>query len=234
MALQIENIHAQIRNILNQDQRFETPEVIDQNLFQACNQLYTTLVGADIQNYQPGRPVSTKGGIGINIDNMTALSKLIDTLDATVTGGILDLSANTDWTTNNGDLIITVNSTTGGSLVGCEWIAPGTISQRLKSFIKAPTLAYPCWAISGSETIVLYPSTVTSVRIQYIKRPTAPLYSYTINPLNGAYIFDPVTSVDVPFPAYFQDRLINATLVLMGVPTKDNTAIQVASGLNNR
>lgn len=223
MAWGIEFIHNQVRNILNQDNRFETPEVIDQNVNQAVSRIFNKLIGADSQTYQVGNPVSVRGGVQVNATNAAALIKLIETSTETVTTGSFDIPE---------DCVLILSIFSGNNEL--EWLKEGQVGKRLTSLIKPPTTEYPVWYYGASQSITVKPDTIASVNIKYIKNPETVVYGYTIDSNNGDYVFDPDTSVDVPFPQYMWDNIVNETLVLMGIPVQNQLAIQVANQQNNR
>lgn len=220
----IQDIHAQVRNLLGQDQNQQPPEVIDQNLYQACLRLFSELTGANVQQYQVGNPVAVFGGPEVNATNADALKNLKREVNLSVSTGLFTFP--TDCA-----LLLSVLSGDNNTV---EWVKEGELGKRLKSIIKPPTTDFPVYNIVSGTAFRVYPATISSVRISYYKLMDKPTYAYTIDPDNGDYVFDEDNSVDIPFTESQVDRLINTTVVLMGVPVQNGLGINVATGLNNR
>lgn len=84
--------------------------------------------------------------------------------------------------------------------------------------VKVPTTEYPICNISN-QSIQVLPDTITDIKIWYIKKPTKPVYAYTVS--GTRYIYDDASSVDFEWNEVLHDSIMNRVLGNLGIPIRD-------------
>lgn len=75
-----------------------------------------------------------------------------------------------------------------------------------------------------AKVIELYPTTVTSIELQYFKTLSKPKYAYTLS--GTRYVFHEGNSVDIEFSPLVYPDLLNRVLQVVGVNLRENQLVQ--------
>jgi hypothetical protein len=89
---------------------------------------------------------------------------------------------------------------------------------RKNHSVKVPTVTYPICNISNQGIQVL-PSSIVNIKIWYIKKPTKPVYAYTVS--SGRYVYDDSSSIDFEWNETLHDRIMNRVLGNLGISIRD-------------
>lgn len=84
---------------------------------------------------------------------------------------------------------------------------------------------YPVLNVYGAKVRVL-PNTISSVDINYLKKPTKAVYGKTLSENGRDYMFSEVDSTDVEIPAHRAPELLAKTLKYLGVSLKQTDLTQ--------
>jgi hypothetical protein len=101
---------------------------------------------------------------------------------------------------------------------------------RNLSPLTQPTLNRPVY-INRSNTINIYPNSITSVFLSYIKKPAKPQWGYVV--VNEKALFDPNPSKTTNFELHpvEESELVNRILLLAGITLEKPGLTQVAGSL---
>lgn len=124
--------------------------------------------------------------------------------------------------------------------VEIEEITSNKFNKLRRSKLTTPTLDWPVFYKQGLKLFIL-PKLATNLDeakydLNYIKKPSAPVWNYTVGGL-GQYIFDPISngvSKNFQIDDTDQVELILSILRYAGVVIKDTEVVQIASGLVNQ
>ena len=115
-----------------------------------------------------------------------------------------------------------------------------------KSPLTKPTTTYPIYIHEGEHQTAagpppvlhpifhVYPSSITTsadITITYIKKPSAPIWGYTINATTGAFIYSAAASTEFELHPSEQVNIILQILMYSGVIIRDPQIIQSAAKL---
>lgn len=89
------------------------------------------------------------------------------------------------------------------------------LADRLNSQIKTPSRTSPIADIIGVGSYNLYPQVVHSGTIYYLKRPDAPIFSYT--QVGRVITYDPNTSVQLEWTEPYLNNVIFLALRYLGI-----------------
>lgn len=135
--------------------------------------IYQTSILNDLlgneQQYQPGMPIP-KTGFSINQKNreeLRPITKAFQTL--AVTAGLVTYPT---------DYVYYDTMTTVAGLLITE-ATPDEIAILNQSQIKPPSATYPRFTLF-EDGIRIYPSSLTSIKLSYVRKPVTPVWNYTI------------------------------------------------------
>ncbi len=98
-------------------------------------------------------------------------------------------------------------------------------NYRLNSPVTPPTSKYPI-ARFVSGAIVVYPQTVGSIEFVYLRKPTSPVWNYSI--VNDEPVYNSIGSVQIEFPDIYHIDIARIILSYMGIEFKDGELLQYA------
>ena len=104
--------------------------------------------------------------------------------------------------------------------------------ELVKSKLTQPTVHYPIYYRTG-YTLNIYPTTLTSVNIDYIRRPADPKWGYITAGVAGNYQYDSDASVNFEIHPSEEVALILSILQYAGVTVKDQDIVNVATSEKN-
>lgn len=94
----------------------------------------------------------------------------------------------------------------------------GRWHERQNHPLAAPTADYPVYRLQNN-TIFVLPTTITQVTIYHIKKPTRPVFAFTLS--GDRYVYDDDNSVDFEWPEILFDELMNRVLSNLGINMRD-------------
>lgn len=116
---------------------------------------------------------------------------------------------------------------TNGRATSIDEVKKNELPYLLGSQLNQPSTTYPVY-YTHSGSIYVYPTTITSCILDYIKMPADPKWGYTVGTV-GQYEYDEDTSVDFELhPSEEVDLIINI-LSYFGIIIKDPEIVQEAS-----
>ena len=97
--------------------------------------------------------------------------------------------------------------------------------------LTSPTLMRPAYYLRG-DSIVVAPTSVTSIDVNYIKKPVKVEWSgYS---LSGSELYDSTNSVDFELHPSEETKLVIKILSLSGITLKDSSLYQIAGAEDNK
>jgi len=109
------------------------------------------------------------------------------------------------------------------------------------SKLTRPSANYPIYIYESDKIIIQPPSLVVpdplnpaqildQFSLSYVRKPLNPVWSYTVQPSNGAFIYDSLTSQDFEIDDVDQTEVILKVLLYAGVVIRDPQIVQAAAG----
>lgn len=107
-----------------------------------------------------------------------------------------------------------------------ELVPIGQWSDRVNQSVKVPSATYPIARIDNAD-IIVRPTSIASVVVHFIKKPTKPVYAF--NEVDEDYIYDDATSSDFEWNEECHDQIMNRVLANLGVSQRENQMIQYSN-----
>ena len=124
--------------------------------------------------------------------------------------------------------------------VELEEVTQSDFALARRSALTRPTSSWPMFNIVGNSVRIL-PANVTTTSppyetytINYIKKPSNPIWGYTINVATGAYLYASGTSTNFEIDNTDQTDLILKILQYCGVIIRDPQIVQTATQLSQQ
>lgn len=181
---------------------------------------YMTEDGSGHKGMQMGRKMGTL----ITTPVVESLSKFMVETTLNVTSQIATQPAN---------LYATTSVRTSDDAKVIRRITSDKLSNYLSDPIDPPTLTEPIYIEMG-DTYKIYPNTVTSIKISYIRIPADMRWGYTGNLVYNSTPYDPVTAPTGSTQPEWNDKdledIIYRAIGIIGINLKDNdlrTAAQI-------
>ena len=149
--------------------------------------LFTNLLG-NPKLYQLNAPIERRGA-GVSRLVEEKLYPFYRREVVPVAAGVADFSAKTI-----GYLLAINPSTITGR--GFDELSADEVADRLGSAVVAPTEKDPCFVWNTSNSILVYPSTITSITLYYYTFPTDAVVAYTTDPTTLLQSYDTANSVE--------------------------------------
>ncbi len=110
-----------------------------------------------------------------------------------------------------------------------QYVQPNELKQLLLSPLTQPTDKFPIYTYERN-VLKLYPNSIQSgVSISYLAKPLDVLWSFTTDPLTGAYLYNDAASIQFSLDVTEQDELIMRILAYAGVIIQDPSIVQTAA-----
>jgi hypothetical protein len=221
----IKDVHDWIGFVTRKHQSgYHSHEQIDQALDRAQLDVFIDLYGNDKQ-YQPGRPVPpTVYGETIFIHHALEPFKDKYTFTTVATpGGVVTMPAPCQ-------IVLSLSTKAYSTKLGrdvvrrVELVNEEELIDRLESQVAPVSLYAPIALINKENKIQLYPEQPQQGTIWYLRRPAAPVYSYSIS--GRTETFNPGTSVDLEWKDTYLNRVIFKALPYLGVNLSDQEVTQ--------
>jgi|TARA_R100001463_G_scaffold96675_1_gene151145 hypothetical protein len=162
--------------------------------------------------------------------NSTEYSDMLELLDEKLSA----LKDSSTETVTNGSFQLGVDVYRIGSIIdGDIEIEPINYNEhklRNLSPLTKPTLSRPVY-VNTSNTINVYPNSITSVFLSYIKKPTKPQWGYVVVNDKPLYNSDSNVSQNFELHPSEESELVYRILALAGVAIEKPQLTQVAVGL---
>jgi hypothetical protein len=101
----------------------------------------------------------------------------------------------------------------------------------LSSSIVKPKGRYPACAFYNGH-IDIFPASLESVWLTYLKQPDIPKWSYTTE--NSRPVYDPTTSVDIDAPKQLINNIVLKTLSFLGMSAREIGIINVSEQMQQK
>jgi len=125
------------------------------------------------------------------------------------------------------DLYRVINIFTTDRTINIQEVNKSDLSYINASKLTAPSTSYPVYYREGSN-IKLFPTTLSSASIDYIKLPADPIWAYTSG-ANSSYSWDSENSENFQLHESDEVDLVIKILAYAGVLIKDPAIVQIAN-----
>jgi len=204
----INEMHERFITLKRQGQgAFHSREEIDRFLNDASNDKYN----------EEKRLFELNGYISDNLHNFKKSATV------TFTAGLGDLPADYDYRTNA--------STTATPPKKVEIVPEGEWIERINDPIEPPSATLPICAIR--EQVQIYPASVASMKLYYLKRPTTMVFGYDTDG-DGNTTYDAGSSVDPDWPDGAVPDVLKRALKYAGVSLPDQVMMQAPVILSDK
>ena len=153
-----------------------------------------------------GMRLGRKSGMVINAPVVETLSIFIKESTLSVTSQIV---------TQPNDLYRIISMRTSNDLNVIRKITPDKLAEIIDDVIDPPTITDPIY-LDIANNFKIYPSTVTSVRVSYVREPADMKWAYT-----GALSYDSVNSVQPEWGTKDLEDIIYRAIGIIGINLKD-------------
>lgn len=121
------------------------------------------------------------------------------------------------------DFIHEVNITAGTSGKVVMEVDQSQAALKINNPLVPPTADYPVF-VAYATYLQFYPTTLTGVKVTYLKPPVRPVYAVTIS--SGREVYDDANSVDVEWNLTDISKVTMRTLSALGVSLEDMNLTQ--------
>jgi hypothetical protein len=116
---------------------------------------------------------------------------------------------------------------TGSRATEVEEIQKSDLPVIISSKLTTPSASYPIYYRQGSFFYIL-PTTISSATIDYIFKPSDPIWAFTSGATYGDMQYSSINSVNFSLHDSDEVNLITKILLLAGVTIKDPNVVQIA------
>lgn len=222
MAINVNSVYRVILSVLNKEQRgYLTPDQFNRLGKQAQLGLL------DKSFYDYNRHLTRRNIQGVNSEYGDIADRIEEKIDVLSREASISFTNGVYDTGNLSDTIYKIiQLTTGGRATEVEQVKKSELTYMNSSKLTAPTSDFPAYYLEGNN-IKIFPTTVTSATLDYIKKPADPIWAFTVGG-NGQYIYNSSSSVNFELHPSEETDLVTKILALAGVVIKDPTVIQIA------
>jgi len=218
MAINVNKVYRVVLAILNKEQRgYLTPDQFNRLGRQAQLDLF------EKSFYDYSRAFIKESRVGGSSEYGNIVANIQEKIDVFAKSGTLTFTTGVAPEPNDiyRTILITVNGDTE-----VEQVKKTELAYLNSSKLTAPTTLYPVYYAEG-DSIKIFPTSITSANIDYIKIPADPIWGYTS--AGGAYTYASGSSTDFELHPSEESALVTKILAYAGVVIKDPTIIQVAA-----
>lgn len=222
MAINVNSVYRVILSVLNKEQRgYLTPDQFNRLGKQAQLGLL------DKSFYDYNRHLTRRNIQGVNSEYGDIADRIEEKIDVLSREASISLTNGVYDTGNLSDTIYKIiQLTTDNRATEVEQVKKSELTYMNASKLTAPTSDFPAYYLEG-DNIKIFPTTVTSATLDYIKKPADPIWAFTVGG-NGQYIYNSSSSVNFELHPSEETDLVTKILALAGVVIKDPTVIQIA------
>ena len=221
--ISVDEVYTTVQRLLGKGQQgYLSP--IDFNSFaQLANiALFRKMYGSP-NKYAQGQPLPAINYASTQYISESLAKFIVPDTALTLTNGIAELPTDLIHTIN-------INSTNGIGRVTVKRVEHDRVYQWLNSSIDSPDTEFPIY-VELNDELQFYPSTITGVKISYLREPAKPIWAYTL--VSGRPSYDAGNSTDFEWDSNEFDWLVYKILQLAGVSIQDQTDITMGGGLIN-
>lgn len=128
------------------------------------------------------------------------------------------------WANNDYLEVVLQNGQNVATTQPIEFVTLGERAVRLNNYIKYPTIEYPIATYLNNQ-ILIDPSDITMVSLQYVRLPATPKWAVTINQ-NDQEVYDPANSVQLEFPQIEWQNIANLVIKYYSMFLRDGEMYQ--------
>ena len=222
MAINVNSVYRVILSVLNKEQRgYLTPDQFNRLGKQAQLGLL------DKSFYDYNRHLTRRNIQGVNSEYGDIADRIEEKIDVLSREASISLTNGVYDTGNLSDTIYKIiQLTTDNRAIEVEQVKKSELTYMNASKLTAPTSNFPAYYLEGNN-IKIFPTTVSSATLDYIKKPADPKWAFTTGN-GGQYTYDENNSVDFELHPSEETDLVVKILALAGVVIKDPTVIQIA------
>lgn len=222
MAINVNSVYRVILSVLNKEQRgYLTPDQFNRLGKQAQLGLL------DKSFYDYNRHLTRRNIQGVNSEYGDIADRIEEKIDVLSREASISLTNGVYDTGNLSDTIYKIiQLTTDNRATEVEQVKKSELTYMNASKLTAPTSNFPAYYLEG-DNIKIFPTTVSSATLDYIKKPADPKWAFTTGN-GGQYTYDENNSVDFELHPSEETDLVVKILALAGVVIKDPTVIQIA------
>ena len=220
MAINVNTVYRTVLSLLNREQRgFLTPD--QYNRFARMAQLdLLDKAFLDYNRYLTRKETGTINDEYANLAKNTKEKIDVFSISATLnfTDGVTAVPTN---------LYKCIMISTGSRAIEVEEMQKSDLPAIKSSKLTTPTTSYPIYYRQGSFFYIL-PATISSATIDYIFKPSDPIWAFTSGATYGDMEYSSINSVNFSLHDSEEVALITKILLLAGVTIKDPNVVQVA------
>lgn len=230
MAVDVNKVYRAVLSILNKESRgFLTPDQFNKIGRQVQLDIFEKTF------YDYNRALNRKKSNVINTEYADIPKNIKEKIDIfskedalVITTGVAPVPS---------DLYRVLNIYTSNRTINIQEVNKSDLSYINASKLTAPSASYPVYYREGSN-IKIFPTTISSASMDYVKIPADPLWNYSSG-VNGSYSFNSTThntNPSVNFELHESDEvnLVIKILAYTGVLIKDPAIVQAASQEENK
>ena len=229
--INVDKVYKSVLLILNKEQRgYLTPDQFNK----IARQVQLELLEAAYYKYNKELIKKKSGIINSDYADLARVEKekidiFAKTATITLTSGVSSLPS---------DIYRLVNLTVSNATDALEEVTKSDWNYVMASKLTMPSAKYPIYYRQVNE-IKVFPSTLTSLSVDYVKLPSDPVWAYSVNTsANNMYIYEPTTTGTGIIPTTGSNNfelhpseetsLIINILAYTGVTIKDPAIAQAA------
>lgn len=95
--------------------------------------------------------------------------------------------------------------------------------SAINDTVRVPDVENPIARIDNAD-IIVRPTSLASVIVHYLKRPTLPVWAYTES--GDDYVYNDAASIDFEWPEELHDEIVNRVLTNLGISQRERDMIQ--------
>lgn len=118
-----------------------------------------------------------------------------------------------------------ISLTAGSSEVDVDRVDHAMLPARRNDPLCPPTADYPICTFYGS-TIQFYPTSLTNVKITYLKTPTKPTWAYSVT--SERFVYDDTDSVDIEWKENRHPDIRAKAMEYLGINLREADLVQFA------
>ena len=218
MAINVDKVYKVVLYILNKEQRgFLTPVQFNGLARQAQLDLF------EKSFYDYNRAVIKGDRIGFSSEYGDLAANIQEKIDVFAKQATLTFTSGV--ASEPADLYRTVLIVANGD-TEVEQVKKTELSYLTSNKLTAPSTSYPVYYAEG-DSIKIFPTSITSAKIDYIKKPSDPVWAYTGGG-TSAYTYSSGSSTDFELHPSEEVMLVTKILAYAGVIINDPTVIQTA------
>jgi len=217
MAVSIDNVYQKVLAFANKEQRgYITPQEF--NLF--ANQAQMEILEQyfyDINQWsrQHGNDTEYSDMLSLLTEKLSVLNVILP--NQTVTSGVINIPT----------VVYKLGSIfTNNTQVEIEEVNYNEYKHMQLASLTKPTLTRPVY-VNSTSSLNIYPSSITSIDMSYVKKPTTPNWAYVV--VNDKTLYNANISVDFELHSSEESELVYRILAYAGISIKKPELTQVAA-----